>query len=136
MGCRHLNCIITAYHLHDRIWARWLKGDAETKQKMRFNDKNGFAAWLDKEWPGFVIIQELTNGTKHLRPMEKTKDTQRIAGYGQGPYGVGPYGQPCLLIDYGDDAGSGRWRTVDDLLDEALAFWPGFFQKYKSKTLL
>jgi hypothetical protein len=51
-----------------------------------------------------------------------------LAGYGQGPWGEGPYGQSYLLIDHGDDKPeSERYQTAEQLMDEALAFWRGFF---------
>jgi hypothetical protein len=130
-----LNCIITAYHLHEWVWGRWLKSDTEAKQKIGIADKGSFITWLDGHWPGFTVVQELTNGAKHLKTMEKVKDTDLIAGFGRGPYGVGPYGSSYLLIDYGDNTAPQRWNTAETLLDEALAFWRKFFNTYRIKTL-
>jgi hypothetical protein len=128
---RHgLNCIITIYHLHEWVWGDWLKRDDVTKGKLGVNDLRGFKSWLDQNWLGFGTVQDLTNGAKHFRKPEMEK-TDKIAGYGMGPYGVGPYGASYLLIDYGPHAVQ-RWQTAEQLLDEAIIFWRGFFDNHHS----
>ena len=126
---RHaLNCIITAYHLHEWIWGDWLKADFVTWSKLSIRDKETFRGWLLDEWTGFVVVENLANGAKHF--VRKTSaETQRVAGYGCGPYGVGPYGQPYLLIDYGADK-SERWQTAEQLLNDAVTFWRRFFDAH------
>jgi hypothetical protein len=83
---RALNCIITAYHLHEWVWGDWLKADYATWKKLGIRDRNSFQAWLDSSWPGFGVLKDLTNGAKHIR--KTYVDTERIAGYGSGPYGM------------------------------------------------
>jgi NAD(P)H-flavin reductase len=73
-----------------------------------------------------AVFEELTNGTKHLRP---SVETARIEGYGRGLYDVGPYGKPYLLIDFGSGC-SPRYQTAEQLIDDAVAFWRGFFNSY------
>jgi hypothetical protein len=110
-----LNCIITAYHLHEWVWADWLKKDTTTQQTLglKNKDKSGFADWLESQWPDFKLVKELTNGGKHFR---SETDTKKISGFGQGPYGIGPYGHPYLLIFR-----SNRLTTAHQLINEAAA---------------
>ncbi len=126
-----LNCIITAYHLHEWVWGDWLEGNDEVRNELGIGvEIKDFRSWLTTNWPGFEVLRKLTNGTKHFKREESDK-TRRIAGYGVGPYGAGPYGHPYLLIDYVDISGSERWQTAEDLIGEAVAFWQGFFQTHQ-----
>ncbi|MHC2514618.1 hypothetical protein [Bradyrhizobium diazoefficiens] len=69
----------------------------------------------------FKRVRELANGFKHLRPVHST---QKVAGYGQGPYGIGPYGQSYLLIDLGEDKPANeRWDVGLSLCKRALECW-------------
>lgn len=66
-------------------------------------------------------VREIANGFKHLRPVYST---QKVAGYGQGPYGIGPFGAPYLLIDLGDDKPANeRWDVGFDLCKRVLSWW-------------
>jgi hypothetical protein len=66
-------------------------------------------------------VRDIANGFKHLRPVHST---QKVAGYGQGPYGIGPYDAPYLLIDLGDDKPpSERWDVGFDLCKRVLEWW-------------
>jgi hypothetical protein len=126
---RHaVNCIMTAYHLHEWVWGDWLKTDYEAWQEIGgIRDKDSFKVRLAELWPGLVIAEELTNGTKHFA--KGSVETGRIAGYGSGPYNVGPYGRPYLLIDYGSGCVP-RYQTAEQLIDAAVTFWRGFFDLY------
>ncbi len=127
---RHaLNCIMTAYHLHEWVWGDCLKTDYETWKKIGIRDKDSFKTRLSQLWPGMTVVEELTNGTKHFG--RGNVETERIAGCGNGPFGVGPFGRPYLLIDYGIDAVP-RYQTAEQLIDDAIAFWRGFFDLYFS----
>ncbi len=127
---RHaLNCIITAYHLHEWVWGDWLKIDYATWGKLGIRDDESFRSWLEGNWHGFGVVQSLANGTKHF-VRQNAIGAERVAGYGCGPYGIGPYGQPYLLIDYGT-AVPDRWQTAEQLIDEAINFWRQFFLTYR-----
>jgi hypothetical protein len=129
-SARHaLNCIITAYHLHEWVWADWLKRDAENQRRMGVESFPAFREWLEKKWAGFHVVRDLTNGSKHLRKDNQSVETKRVSGYGSGPYGVGPYGQPYLLIDLGG-ASVDRFKTAEELIDDALKFWREFFNAH------
>jgi hypothetical protein len=137
-SARHaLNCLTTAYHLHEWVWGDWLKTDYATWNMLGIRDEASFKKWLDDAWPGFALVQSLANGAKHfarrITVEAKRVETERIAGYGSGPYGVGPYGQPYLLIDYGA-ATPERWQTAEQVIDDAVAFWRGFFETYRPEA--
>jgi hypothetical protein len=129
-SARHaLNCIITAYHLGEWVWGDWLKTNNELRQKLAIDSKQTFDSWLDASMPAYALLQKMANGEKHfVRPtIEKT---QRIAGYGCGPYGGGRYGQPYLLIDYGTETQE-SWITAEQLIDESVGFWREFFHTHR-----
>jgi len=124
-----LNCIITAYHLHEWVWGDWLKTQHALWTEFGIRDKSSFVAWIEQKCPAFRTVQDLANGAKHfIRKQDVT--TSHVGGFGMGPYGVGPYGASYLLIDYGADAGEQRWNTAGDLIGAVVAFWDGFFDRY------
>jgi hypothetical protein len=128
-----LNCAITAYHLHEWVWGDWLKTDYAVWKKLGIRDKESFIAWLERECPGFDTLEDLANGAKHF-VRQQDFGTQRVAGFGMGPYGIGPFGKSYLLIDYGEPAGDQRWKTARDLLSDVVTFWDGFFASHFSET--
>jgi hypothetical protein len=66
-------------------------------------------------------VRSIANGFKHLRPVHST---ERIAGFGRGPYGIGPFGMPYLLIDLGDHLPPAeRWDVGFSLCRRVLEWW-------------
>ena len=128
-----LNCIITAYHLHEWVWGDWLKAEHTVWRTLGIRDKESFVAWIEREWPAFKTMQDLANGTKHFI-RDQAFQTRRVGGYGMGPYGVGPYGKSYLLIDYGALAGEQRWKTAQDLIEAVVKFWNQFFEQHCTKA--
>lgn len=128
-SARHaLNCIITAYHMYEWVWGDWLKSDCVVRGKLQIRDKESFKAWLYNACASFRSVEEITNGVKHFIRAPKV-ETERVSAYGQGPYGVGPYGTPYLLIDHGQGLPvEQRYQTAEQLIDNALTFWRGFFR--------
>jgi hypothetical protein len=122
-----LNCILSCYHLHEWVWARWLKQrpDVQVELGIRQRKKDEFIAWLDSNCPHFSLLQELANGTKHCRPVHST---QHIRGFGRGPFGIGPFGAPYLLIDPGGEhPPAERYLVASSVLKEIMGFWTRFF---------
>jgi hypothetical protein len=121
-----LNCILSLYHLHEWVWARWLKQRPNVQATLGIRkDIESFKAWLDERCPHFTLVQELANGTKHCRPVHYTK---QVKGYGRGPYDIGPFGSPYLLIDLGEERTSPeRYLVASTVLKETMDFWMGFF---------
>ena len=46
-----LNCIVTAYHLHEWVWGDWLKTDHAAWKQLGIRDKETFIAWIEHECP-------------------------------------------------------------------------------------
>jgi hypothetical protein len=75
---------------------------------------------FERRNPDLYLVRQIANGFKHLRPVQST---ERIDGYGAGPYGVGPFGMPYLLIDLGDERPSGeRWDVGLSLCQRVVDF--------------
>lgn len=125
-----MNCILSLYHLHEWVWARWLKQRPDVRARLCIRgDKGGFIAWLDANCPHFRLLQELANGTKHCRPVQPTA---QIEGYGRGPFGIGPFGAAYLLIDLGDEyLPEVRYLVASDVLKSIMDFWTSFFATHK-----
>jgi hypothetical protein len=122
-----LNCIITAYHLHEWVWGDWLKTDYATWKKLGIRDKGSFLHWLYGAFPYFGYIQALANGSKHFA-LNQGFDTKLIKNDADGPFLVG---QPYLLIDFGEDVSSGhRWLAATHLVNAVVEFWDGFFARF------
>src|SRR5580693_3739398 len=117
-----LNCIITAYHLHEWVWGDWLQTDYAAWKQLNIMDKASFVAWIERECPAFTTVQDLANGAKHFI-RKQSVETKRVGGFGAGPFGVGPYGTSYLLIDYGAGAGDQRYETAKDLIEAVANFW-------------
>lgn len=67
------------------------------------------------------LVRSIANGFKHLQPVNLT---ERIVGYGKGPFGIGPFGKPYLLINLGDDLPANRrWETGLGLCRRVLDWW-------------
>jgi len=118
-----LNSALSAYHLHEWVWAQALKARAPLEIRgAEVKDRDGFRAWLASACPHYGLIEEIVNGTKHCRPV--VFGSSQVSGYGRGPYGIGPYGVPYLLIDLGDHLpGADRYLVASQVLDEAVRFW-------------
>jgi hypothetical protein len=123
-----MNCFLSSYHLHEWIWAHWLKrATPRTFRGAVIRDKASFVSWLDGACPHFALLQELANGAKHCSPVHST---QEVSGYGRGPYGIGPFGAPYLLIDRGETLPlSERWLVASDMLEAIVGFWTEFFDE-------
>jgi hypothetical protein len=131
-----LNCILSLYHLHEWVWARWLKRRSDVQATLGIRkgkgtacgsrrNKGTFIAWLDANCPHFTLLQELANGTKHCSPVHPT---EHVAGYGRGPWGVGPFDAPYLLIDLGEEYPAGeRYLVASAVLKSIMDFWSEFF---------
>lgn len=124
-----LDCILTLYHLHEWVWALWLKDRRDVRNKLGLkNGKSDFLVWLDVNCPHFQLVQELANGTKHCSPVHPTR---KVAGFGVGPFGVGPFGKPYLLIDLGDASEPAqRYLVASNVMKDNLAFWETFVEEH------
>lgn len=142
-GRHALNCALTAFHLHEWVWADWLKRDHAVKGQLGIKTKKDFLGWIDRSCPWFPMVQSLTNGTKHLQPTPF--EAQRVsampfaldtpdAGLDEGawdgpmPFVVGE--KAFLLIDNGPEAGVHRWIPCGQLLDVVVRFWRDFFSRF------
>ncbi len=121
-----LNCIITAYHLHEWVWGDWLKTDHATWRKLNIRDKESFLQWLFRAFPYFGYVEALANGSKHFSRNQEFA-TKRILQDEDGPFLVG---MPYRLIDFGEmlDRSDGwQLRTSSTpLSDFGVISLPGF----------
>lgn len=124
-----MNCISSGYHIHEWVWAKWMKPiKPKNIDGKMIRDISDFVNYLDGACPHFKLVQDLTNGSKHLTHVSSTR---RVSGFGRGPYGVGPFGKAYLLIDLGEDRPlNERYLTAHKMLGAVVEFWKTFFQKH------
>lgn len=126
-----INAVTSAYHLHEWLWAHFIKGLAPTHiDGALIRTKKDFIGWLEQNCPHFNLVQDLTNGSKHAYPVQSTGEL--VEGYGAGPFGIGPFGRSYLLIDMGENASGERYLVASDVVREAAEFMSALAQRYGS----
>jgi hypothetical protein len=58
---RALHCAISAYHLHEWVWADWLKNDKTMQNHFKVHTRNEFLAWVMKHCIWFVCAPGVRN---------------------------------------------------------------------------
>ncbi len=117
---RGFSAILALNHIPD--WLQY-KLSREQRKILGLNEKEQTEVnpYFESDNPETKLIRSIANGFKHLRPVHST---QRVSGYGQGPFGVGPFGRPYLLIDKGDHLdNSERWTVGLSLSKRVLEYW-------------
>jgi len=115
------SAILALNHMPD-----WLQYKLTTAQRVALNLTHypiqaAVKNELEDENPDLKLIRQVANGFKHLKI---GPSTNRIRGFGAGPYGVGPYGSSYLLIDMGDELEpSSRWIVASELCHNTLNWW-------------
>jgi hypothetical protein len=127
-----IHCAITAYHLHDWVWAEICKRNGLLKTLgIKKRKKDQFVKWIIATCPWFHAVQLLANGSKHFHFEGDDKiTTLLVGGFGKGPYGKGPYGRSYLLVDFGEGAKEHRWQSALTLFEVVVRFWRDFFRAY------
>ena len=109
-----MNAVTGLYHMHDWLWAKWLKDIKPVElDGATINSKTDLLRSLDANCPHFKLIQQLANGAKHACYVDAGG---KIEGYGAGPYGIGPFGKAYLLIDLGKGKGTDRYLVASTVI--------------------
>jgi hypothetical protein len=111
---RALHCAISAYHLHEWVWADWLKNNKAMQNHLKVHSRNEFLAWIMKHCVWFVWTRDLANGTKHCiqrldfgthfvapPPLQLTESGSGQAEGAARQILIGPQGKGYLIIDNG-----------------------------------
>jgi hypothetical protein len=118
---RGFAAILSLNHLSD--WLQY-KLTVEERQRLGIADaRQGqpVMEYFEDQNEDLRRVRSIANGFKHLR---LAHTTERIAGYGRGPYGIGPFGKPYLLIDLGDHLPPAeRWDVGFSLCLRVLEWW-------------
>jgi hypothetical protein len=132
-SARHaINCILTAYHLHEWVWADWLKKDHVTQSKLGIRNKASFSNWLEKNVPGFIEAQALANGSKHFGVDRNATavDTKKIQGaFAANAFYSNAFHTTTLKVEI-NRRGNKVWIDALEFVDELLKFWGNFLQSY------
>lgn len=125
------SAILALNHLPD--WLRYKLTDAE-RQKLGLPMQPTNAPvndFFEAQNENLKLVRQIANGFKHLRPVHST---ERVEGYGAGPFGVGPFGRPYLLIDLGADKElAQRWCVGLDLCQRVLTWWQNTLEPITGK---
>lgn len=126
---RAMHCAISAYHLHEWVWADWLKRNKSRRDELAIQSREEFLRWIVRQSPWFEVIQSIANGSKHFSGRDI--ETSKVGGYGMGPYGIGGYGTSYLLVDLGEGIGEARFQPAAHLLEVVVRFWRDFFRTHR-----
>lgn len=115
-----INACTSTFHLYEWLWAHNLKPmNPPTVRGKIFRQREDFLQWLDQNCPYFPLVQQLANGSKHATPVHSSR---KVAGYGEGPYGIGPYDSTYLLVDLEEGSGLDRYKVASVIIKEAADF--------------
>lgn len=132
---RALHCAITAYHMHDWVWADWLKDDDQLRSSLGIgNKKADFAAWLMRGSPWFQMIAAVANGTKHFIARSDFETIRVVPVPGNMP--VGPHGKGYLIFDLGEEAQEHRIQPVAHILEAVVRLWRDFLRQHRPAELI
>jgi hypothetical protein len=127
LSSRHaINAAITAYHLHEWVWADF----AKPRRSTLWPNKKAFKAHLESTWREFRLAEQLTDGSKHFA----------LGGGGQ--FGAQP-GDISSTGVHGGSFGPGFSRAIDtsylwvevdrtreraeDIISRSVQLWDEFF---------
>lgn len=149
---RAMHCAISAYHLHEWVWADWLKADRQVRDLLNVQSKGEFVEWIGRANWHFPTVREIATGSKHFH-RSSSLDAVRVqaapfmfdtldAGFDQGAWDgpiryvqssmpVGPKGQGYLLIDFGEAAAEHRFQPAAHVLEAVVRFWRDFLRRYR-----
>lgn len=118
---RGFTAVLALNHIPD--WLQY-KLSADERRRLRLNDstpEHAVQEYFEALNSDLKLMRQIANGFKHLRPVHST---ERIVGYGAGPYGIGPYGAPYLLVDLGENTPStNRYEVGLSLCRRLLNWW-------------
>ena len=135
LSARHaINACMTAYHLHEWVWGERIAKNYDLQGILKLAtlangkpEKKHFFLFLSKQCPDLKIAEAVTNGSKHF-DQRKQRTGKDNAAFGD-KFGV-VFDTPYLWIE----RESGEIQTAEDLLNNLVGFWEGFFKRYLRDT--
>lgn len=130
-SARHaLNCAIAAHHMHDWVWADFLKEDDQLRAKFGIDKKlTSFIKWIEAQSIWFGMVQSISNGSKHFT-RNNAFHAQRVGGFGLGKWGEDSWGNTHLVVDMGGEDPAFRYMHIANLLEVVVRFWRDFMTDY------
>jgi hypothetical protein len=123
LSARHaLNAIITAYHLHEWVWAE-CRHRSDLIQKWGLTSKKEpeeFRAYLAGGCPGIEDARKVANGTKHFGPNKIP--TGSHSGAFSRAFSPEAFDTSYLWIER-----NGVQVRAEHFIDELVKFWDDFF---------
>jgi len=114
---RAINCAMSAWHLLDWIYWEYYHVSMEKRELM---DK------VQRECPAFIILQDITNGSKHYRI---TYYTSRVASteHHRGAFSSG-FSRGFDISTLEVIKTDGTRHFYEDIINEAIVYWRLFFK--------
>jgi hypothetical protein len=147
---RAFHCILEAYHLREWVWHDHIENNQALKDALKTSTEGDFNSLVDRTFPWFPYLKDLTNGSKHYQARNQGFEAYRVAatplsfdtvgagfdpGAWNGPIrhvsGSLPAGQDnkgYLMFDFGDGAGEHRYTPVLHVVEAAVRFWRNTFR--------
>ncbi len=142
---RAFHCILEVYHLREWVWLGHIENNQAVKDELKITNEAEFNGLVNRTFPWFPYLRELTNGSKHFEAREHGFEAYRVAaapasfdvlgaGFDQGAWdspiryvsGSLPVGQDnkgLLMFDFGEGAGEQRYLPVLHVVEGAVRFW-------------
>jgi hypothetical protein len=124
MSERHaLNAIITAYHLHEWVWADWLQNSNDLRKKWNVDNHKQFFKKLTANdlCPALEDACAITNGTKHF------KNKKIATGQHDGAFQRGVFQEDAFDVSYLWIERAGKKQRAEEFINELVKFWDQFF---------
>jgi hypothetical protein len=139
------HCILEAYHLREWVWHGLLEHNQALKDGLKISNESDFNKLVNRNYPWFPYLKELTNGSKHSEAREQGFEAYRVAAapfsfdvlgagldegawngpirYVSGSLTVGQDNKGVLMFDFGEDAGDLRYLPVLHVVEGVVRFW-------------
>jgi len=142
---RAFHCILEAYHLREWVWYDLVKNNQSVKDSLKVTSEKDFNSLVDRAFPWFSYLKDLTNGSKHFEERARSFEAYRVAAaplsfdvfgagldegtwdgpvrYVSGSLPVGEDNKGVLMFDFGEGVGDQRYLPVLHVVEAVVRFW-------------
>lgn len=113
-----LNCAMSAWHLTDWIYVEYYAGQVHSKH---------FKERIKQECFALVILQDITNGSKHCKITYYVPAVKNTELY-QGAFSSG-FSRGFDISGHEVTTENGNKLFLEDLIKDAIVYWKSFFAK-------
>jgi hypothetical protein len=118
-----IDTAVTGYHLHEWVWTFYFERNFLLRRALFgtvVSCKTSFWKWVEAQNPGFSIVKEITNSSKHYI-LHKSATISEVyeSGWNHSKFGEGVWGAPAGVSVISQDA----HMSINQVLEDLLRFW-------------